>query len=131
MTAPLSLDCVVHSVTSSRHLISMCIPARYVCEHLNNMPMSAMSRVLDTHDLLCSIVPVLENPPWTRRLPLSGQWQKRDGDGQKWNDVANADLLTLTKIEGQVWIALFSLVCNAEVRSYHLCANVISQKLCR
>jgi len=66
--------------------------------------------------LLCSLVPVLENPPWTRRLPLSNQWQKRDGDGQKWNDVANADLLTLTKIEGQVWIALFSLVCNAEVR---------------
>jgi hypothetical protein len=79
--------------------------------------MSAMSRVLDTHDLLCSLVPVLENPPWTRRLPLSNQWQKRDGDGQKWNDVANADLLTkMTKIEGQVWIALFSLVCNAEVR---------------
>lgn len=126
MNTTLSFDCVVPSLTSARPLISMRMHARYVCEHLNSMPMSAMSRVLDTHDLLCSIVPVLENPPWTRRLPLSGQWQKRDGDGQKWNDVANADLLTLTKIEGQVWIALFSLVCNAEVRSYTLYVNVVA-----
>ncbi len=64
------------------------------------------------------MVPVLENPPWTRRLPKSGAWQKLvEGT---WRDVAPADLLALTKTEGQVWLTLFSLVGNGEVRKrYH------------
>ena len=91
---------------------------RYMCEHLNSMPVSVLVRTLETHDLLCSIVPVLENPPWTRRLPKSRQWQKLVE--QQWEDVATTELLTLTKTEGQVWLALFSLICNNEVRKrYH------------
>jgi hypothetical protein len=27
-----------------------------------------MTRVLDTHDVLLGLVPLIENPPWTRRL---------------------------------------------------------------
>ena len=91
---------------------------RYVCEHLNSLPLSVLVRALETHDILCSLVPILENPPWTRRLKVSGQWQKLVDNS--WVDVAPADLLTLTKTEGQVWLALFSLVGNPEVRKrYH------------
>jgi len=91
---------------------------RYVCEHLNSLPLSVLVRALETHDLLCSIVPIIENPPWTRRLKKSGVWQKLVDNA--WSDVAVCDLLKLTKSEGQVWLALFALVCNNEVRKrYH------------
>lgn len=91
---------------------------RYVCEHLNSMPLSVAVRALETHDLLCSLMPVLENPPWTRRLPKSGDWQKLVENS--WVEVGVGDLLTLTKTEAQVWLTLFALVCNNEVRKrYH------------
>lgn len=92
--------------------------ARYLCEHLNSLPLTVMTRVLDTHDLLLLLVPAIENPPWTRRLPATGQWQKLVDN--RWTDVAAEDLLTLTKTEAQLWLGLFALVCNAEVRKrYH------------
>lgn len=91
--------------------------ARYLCEHLNTLPLSVLTRATDTHDLLCCIVPLIENPPWTRRTK-DGQWQKLIDN--KWTDFAPADLLTLTKTEGQLWLALFHIICNNEIRKrYH------------
>lgn len=91
---------------------------RYICEHINGLPLSVLVRVIDTHDILCSIIPIIENPPWSRRLKKSGVWQKLVDNA--WEEVEVSDLLKLTKTEGQVWLALFSLVCNNEVRKrYH------------
>jgi zinc finger MYND domain-containing protein 10 len=41
---------------------------RFICEHIAALPLSVMTRVLDTHDVLLGLVPLIENPPWTRRL---------------------------------------------------------------
>lgn len=91
---------------------------RYICEHLNSLPLSVLVRCIETHDLLCSVVPIIENPPWTRRLKKSGVWQKLVDNA--WEEVPVDELLKLTKTEGQVWLALFALVCNNEVRKrYH------------
>lgn len=91
---------------------------RYLCEHVNGLPLSVLVRILETHDILCSIIPIIENPPWSRRLKKSGVWQKLVDN--TWEEVGVNDLLKLTKTEGQVWLALFSLVCNNEVRKrYH------------
>jgi len=90
---------------------------RYLCEHMNALPLSVLTRATDTHDLLCCVVPLIENPPWTRRTD-SGEWQKLVEN--KWVTYQPADLLTLTKTEGQLWLALFQIVCNNEVRKrYH------------
>ncbi|CAM9182135.1 unnamed protein product, partial [Phaeothamnion confervicola] len=86
---------------------------RFVCEHLSALPLPVATRVLDTHDILMGLIPLIENPPWTRRLP-NGRWQKVH-DFQ-WRDVSRADLLKVTRTEGQVWLALFHLVCGAESR---------------
>ena len=76
-----------------------------------------MARATDTHDLLCLIIPILENPPWTRRLE-GGTWQKLVENN--WVDTEAKDLLTLTKTEAQVWLTLFALICNNELRKrYH------------
>jgi len=62
---------------------------RYVTEHIAKLPLSVINRVLDTHgasdvgcvgasrvscgpglvcaDVMVMVVPLIENPPWTRR----------------------------------------------------------------
>ncbi len=41
---------------------------RYLCEHMNVLPSNFHMRMLDVHDILMGIIPLLENPPWTKRL---------------------------------------------------------------
>lgn len=36
---------------------------RYLCEHINGLPLSVMTRFIDTHDLLLAIVPIIEVMP--------------------------------------------------------------------
>mmetsp|Transcript_24092 Transcript_24092/g.36138 ORF Transcript_24092/g.36138 Transcript_24092/m.36138 type:complete len:445 (+) Transcript_24092:18-1352(+) len=86
---------------------------RYLCEHISQLPLAIMTRILDTHDILLSLIPLIENPPWTRRLD-SGKWEKFVE--LKWRTVEPVDLLTLTKTEAQVWLAVYHLMCNGDCR---------------
>ena len=58
-------------------------------------------------------VPLIENPPWTRRLE-NGTWQKLVE--QKWTTVLPIDLLKLTKLEGQPWLMLYHLLAKSVFR---------------
>ena len=51
-----------------RVCISACSVARFLTEHADVVPLSVLSRITDTHDLLMLFIPLIENPPWTRRL---------------------------------------------------------------
>jgi hypothetical protein len=64
------------------------------------------------------IIPLIENPPWTRRLD-KGKWQKLID--LKWTNVPPIDLLKVTKLEGQPWITLYHLIAKTIFRErYHL-----------
>ena len=98
--------------------ISACSMARFLCEHADAMPLSVVSRITDTHDMLVLLVPLIENPPWTRRND-NGKWQKLVD--HKWTDVLPIDLLRITKLEGQPWLALYHLLAKEVFRErYHL-----------
>jgi len=97
--------------------VSCCALTRFLCEHAEAVPLSVVSRITDTHDMLILIIPLIENPPWTRRV--NGKWQKLID--QNWKDVAPIDLLKLTKLEGQPWLALYHLMAKQVFRErYHL-----------
>lgn len=87
--------------------------ARFVCEQAEVLPLGVVSRISDTHDFLLLIIPLIENPPWTRRLG-SGKWQKLID--LKWSVVKPIDLLKVTKLEGQPWIALYHLLAKEVFR---------------
>lgn len=87
--------------------------ARFVCENVEVLPLGVISRISDTHDFLLLIIPLIENPPWTRRLS-NGKWQKLVD--LKWSVVKPIDLLKVTKLEGQPWIALYHLLAKNEFR---------------
>lgn len=101
-----------------RVCISACALARFICEHAELLPLSASSRITDTHDFLVLTIPLIENPPWTRRLD-NGKWQKLIDNN--WTVVPPIDLLKLTKCEGQPWLMLYHLIAKESFRSrYHL-----------
>jgi hypothetical protein len=107
-----------HSDIEFRVCVSACACARLICEHADDIPLSAVSRITDTHDLLILVVPLIENPPWTRRLS-NGTWQKMVDFS--WVDTKPIDLLTITKLEGQPWLMLYHLLAKEIFRErYHL-----------
>jgi zinc finger MYND domain-containing protein 10 len=57
-----------------RICISATAVGRFLCEHADNLPLSVVSRICDTHDYLLLFLPLIENPPWTRRLKSGKQW---------------------------------------------------------
>eukprot|EP00753_Platysulcus_tardus_P018165 PLAT6753.1.p1 GENE.PLAT6753.1~~PLAT6753.1.p1 ORF type:complete len:504 (-),score=221.68 PLAT6753.1:411-1832(-) len=85
---------------------------RFLTENVDELPVSVITRLVETHDVLMLLVPLVENPPWTRRSERG--WEKFVD--MKWQAVQPKDLLKLTKLEGQVWLSLFNLLCSAEVR---------------
>lgn len=96
--------------------VSLC---RFICEHADAIPLSVVSRITDTHDMLVLLIPLIENPPWTRRNETTGKWQKLIE--QEWKDVPPIDLLKITKLEGQPWLALYHLMAKTVFRErYHL-----------
>lgn len=100
-----------------RVCISAVAIARFLCEHADAMPLSVVGRITDTHDLLILMIPLIENPPWTRRVER--KWQKLVD--YQWKDVAPIDLLKITKLEGQPWLGVYHLLAKEVFRErYHL-----------
>lgn len=101
-----------------RICISAVSISRFLAEHADAMPLSVVSRITDTHDFLLLFVPLIENPPWTRRLS-TGKWQKLVD--HKWVEVKPIDLLKITKLEGQPWLAVYYLLAKEVFRErYYL-----------
>lgn len=102
--------------------------ARYLSEHADILPLSVTSRIADTHDYLLLMIPLIENPPWTRRL-ATGKWQKLIN--QKWSTVDPIDLMKVTKVEGQPWIALYQLLAKEVFRQRYMLNNFRKGQLLR
>eukprot|EP00607_Mallomonas_marina_P000365 CAMPEP_0182434784 /NCGR_PEP_ID=MMETSP1167-20130531/71811_1 /TAXON_ID=2988 /ORGANISM="Mallomonas Sp, Strain CCMP3275" /LENGTH=453 /DNA_ID=CAMNT_0024625039 /DNA_START=49 /DNA_END=1410 /DNA_ORIENTATION=- len=101
-----------------RICISSVAMARFLCEHCEVLPLNVISRITDTHDMLMCFIPLIENPPWTRRRQ-NGSWEKLVDS--KWLTIPPIDLLKITKLEGQPWLALYNLVAKKVYRDrYHL-----------
>ena len=109
--------------------------ARYLCEHVEELPVSVQSRILDTHDYLMLIISLINEPPWTQyyQTTVSSNdasseeqiekqvriWQKYIDN--EWKKVPNSELLNITKCEAQCWFIVYFLSCsNACRKSYGL-----------
>ncbi|RXM95665.1 Nitrogen permease regulator 2-like protein [Acipenser ruthenus] len=85
---------------------SRCQGEWYCCR----LTLSTLTRMLNTHNLPCVLVQLVEHCPWSRRT--KGQLEKyMDG---KWYQVPKVDQLKMTKLDGQVWICLLNLLLRPE-----------------
>ncbi|XP_066452987.1 zinc finger MYND domain-containing protein 10 [Eleutherodactylus coqui] len=90
---------------------------RYITDHTDSLPLSATTRLLNTHNLPCVLVELLHNCPWSRRC--NGQLQKYESG--RWLSVPGEDQQKMTKLDGQVWISLYNLLLRPECqRKYNI-----------
>ncbi|XP_046882428.1 zinc finger MYND domain-containing protein 10 isoform X1 [Hypomesus transpacificus] len=81
---------------------------RYITDHANSI--SVINRMLCTHNLPCLLVQMVEHSPWSRYT--SGNTEKYiDG---KWQKIPPQDHLKMSKLDGQVWIALYNLLLKED-----------------
>ncbi|XP_032892657.1 zinc finger MYND domain-containing protein 10 [Amblyraja radiata] len=84
---------------------------RYITDHIDSLPISVQTRLLNTHNVPCLLVQLVDHCPW-RRYNSKGELQKY-ADG-KWYTVPLEDHLKITKVDGQVWIALYNLLLRPD-----------------
>ena len=102
--------------------VTVATTTRYLCEFIDSLSLGAQTRMLDSHDFLLLMIPLIEEPPWTRRrlLPTGKEetpkhvWEKLIDN--KWETVLPSDLLQMTKYEAQCWLSLYFLTCNNTCR---------------
>ncbi|XP_075864056.1 zinc finger MYND domain-containing protein 10 isoform X3 [Microcebus murinus] len=86
---------------------------RYITDCVDSLSLSTLSRMLSTHNLPCLLVELLEHSPWSRRE--GGKLQQFEGG--HWQTVAPSEQQKLSKLDGQVWIALYNLLLSPEARA--------------
>ncbi|XP_076870460.1 zinc finger MYND domain-containing protein 10 [Brachyhypopomus gauderio] len=83
---------------------------RYISDHIESLSLSVLSRMLNTHNLPCVLVQLVEHCPWSRR---SGGKLEKFEEG-RWREIPVEDQLKMTKLDGQVWIALLNLLLKPD-----------------
>ncbi|XP_027692910.1 zinc finger MYND domain-containing protein 10 isoform X2 [Vombatus ursinus] len=86
---------------------------RYITDSVDSLSLSTLTRMLSTHNLPCLLVELLENSPWYGQE--GGQLKRFEGG--RWQIVTAKDYPKLTKIDGQVWIALYNLLLNPQCQA--------------
>eukprot|EP00043_Microstomoeca_roanoka_P013991 m.137748 g.137748 ORF g.137748 m.137748 type:complete len:450 (+) comp15900_c0_seq4:102-1451(+) len=86
---------------------------RYLSDHITSLPLSAMTRILNTHDIPCALVELVANSPWVR--DIDGRLEKLQ-ENQRWEAVPPSERFQLSKNEAQVWLALYNLIMEPECR---------------
>ncbi|XP_023415840.1 zinc finger MYND domain-containing protein 10 isoform X2 [Cavia porcellus] len=99
---------------------------RYITDCVDSLSLSTLSRMLSTHNLPCLLVELLEHSPWRRQE--GGKLQQFESG--HWQAVTPSEQQKLSKLEGQVWIALYNLLLSPAARSqYYLTSFAKGQLL--
>merc|ERR1719272_2177464 len=104
--------------------VCMCVISiiRFLTDHRVAMPLAVTTRLLETHDILMLLVPLMEKAPWVRKNRVSGRIEKFED--HQWEVVEGDDEGRLPKLHTQVWLAIYNLVMDQECRSrYELNTN--------
>ncbi|XP_075997520.1 zinc finger MYND domain-containing protein 10 [Genypterus blacodes] len=81
---------------------------RYITDHANSI--SVINRMLCTHNMPCVLVQLLDCCPWSRHT--AGEIEKYING--KWQKIPEEDRIKMTKVDGQVWIALYNLLLKED-----------------
>ncbi|KAM4652384.1 zinc finger MYND domain-containing protein 10 [Discoglossus pictus] len=98
---------------------------RYITDHTGSLPISVTTRLLNTHNVPCVLVELLQNCPWSRRN--KGQLQKYESG--RWFPVPAEDQMKMTKLDGQVWISLYNLLLRPECQQKYNINNFAKGQL--
>ncbi|XP_054883098.1 zinc finger MYND domain-containing protein 10 [Poeciliopsis prolifica] len=80
----------------------------YIADHTESI--SVINRMLCTHNMPCVLVQLVESCPWSR----SSKGQVEKYINGKWQRISAEDHVKMTKLDGQVWLALYNLILKEE-----------------
>ncbi|KAG0620258.1 hypothetical protein M758_4G202400 [Ceratodon purpureus] len=89
---------------------------RYLTDFMGDLPLSVMARMLDCHDILMALIPLVENPPWQRKRTRSGKPITEKYAEGKWTEVQASDRFKLTKTDAQLWLCIYNLIVDKRCR---------------
>ena len=109
---------------------SVCICAinilRYLCEHRQFAPLTVRTRLLETHDVLMILVPLLDASPWSR--VCSGK-RERFEDARWIPEIEDGPL---PKLQVSILLSIYFLTLSPDCRSrYDLTSSVRRDNLLR
>ncbi|NWV73650.1 ZMY10 protein, partial [Dasyornis broadbenti] len=83
---------------------------RFITDQVESLPLSALTRMLNTNNLPCLLVELVEHCPWS--CWETGKLKKFENG--TWHTVPPEDQVKMTKLDGQVWLALLNLLLSPE-----------------
>lgn len=102
---------------------------RFLTDHRVAMPLGVTTRLLETHDVLLLLVPLMEKAPWVRKNRNTGRIEKFED--HKWEKVEADDEGRLPKLHTQVWLAIYNLAMDQECRSRYELTSFRKENLLR
>jgi len=102
---------------------------RFLTDHRVALPIAVTTRLLETHDVLLLLVPLMEKAPWVRKNRRNGHIEKFEE--HSWQRVEAEDEGRLPKLHTQVWLAIYNLAMDAECRSRYMMTSFRRENLLR
>jgi len=111
--------------------VCMCVISilRFLTDHRVAVPLAVTTRLLETHDVLLLLVPLMEKAPWVRKNRINGNIEKFEE--HKWQIVGREDEGRLPKLHTQVWLTIYNLVMDAECRGRYELTSFRRENLLR
>ncbi|EER01934.1 MYND finger protein, putative [Perkinsus marinus ATCC 50983] len=91
---------------------------RFLCEHRAHCPLTLTTRLLETHDILMTLVPILEAAPWIRKTS-DGRVEKFEDNNWKPMSGDATGSVKMPKAQGQVWLAIYQLLMDPVCRQQY------------
>eukprot|EP00929_Paragymnodinium_shiwhaense_P046737 TRINITY_DN23786_c0_g1_i1.p1 TRINITY_DN23786_c0_g1~~TRINITY_DN23786_c0_g1_i1.p1 ORF type:complete len:614 (+),score=124.73 TRINITY_DN23786_c0_g1_i1:62-1903(+) len=126
-----NLRCIDEQYLECEFQVCMCAISilRFLTDHRAAIPLAITTRLLETHDVLMLLVPLMEKAPWVRKDRVTGRIQKFEDNS--WENVPDDDEGRLPKMHTQVWITIYNLVMDADCRNRYELSSFRRENLLR
>lgn len=90
---------------------------RYLTEYMNDLDLCVLARLLDTHDIIMQLVPLMEEKPWIRRRQHGKRLITEVHEHGSWREVIASERQRVTSLDAQVWLSLNNLIVDQKARA--------------
>ena len=80
--------------------------AAQICMNLEHLSVPVVHQLLENNDVVLLLVDLMDSKPWIK-MDEGKRWKFEE---QKWVEVAKNEFHKVIKLEGQIWLALFTIL---------------------
>ena len=101
---------------------------RFISDHIQDLSVPIVHQLMETNDMPCVLVPLLEIKPWLR---LNAKGQQEKFEDQRWQVVKVEDSNKLCKIEAQIWLTIYNMFASQDSNRKYEITSFRKQNLMR